>query len=116
VFKPVSHLPSLHDASAAATLLSLGATEGKSTFFWGPGASGPNSLTSVCVQLLSHVRLFVTPWTAAHQASLSFTISQSVLKFQSIELVMLSNHLILYPGNNSQNMKTKCHLLKLFMQ
>ena len=44
---------------------------------------------------LSHVQLFVTPWTAAHQASLSFTISQSLLKFKSIELVMLSNHLIL---------------------
>ena len=35
------------------------------------------------------------PWTAAHQASLSFTISQSLLKFMSIELLMLSNHLIL---------------------
>ena len=41
------------------------------------------------------VQLFVTPWTAAHQASLSFTISQSLLKFMSIESVMLSNHLIL---------------------
>ena len=41
------------------------------------------------------VRLFVTPWTAAHQASLSFTISQSLLKFMSIELVMPSNRLIL---------------------
>ena len=39
--------------------------------------------------------LFVTPWTAAHQASLSFTTSQSLLKLMSIELVMLSNHLIL---------------------
>ena len=47
------------------------------------------------VQLLSHVWLFETPWTAAHQASLSFTISRSLLKFMSIELVMLSNHLIL---------------------
>ena len=37
----------------------------------------------------------MTPWTAAHQASLSFTISQSLLKFMSIESVMLSNHLIL---------------------
>ena len=36
-----------------------------------------------------------TPWTAAHQASLSFTISQNLLKFMSIELVMPSNHLIL---------------------
>ena len=42
-----------------------------------------------------HVLLFVTPWTEAHQASLSFTISQSLLKFISIELMMLSNHLIL---------------------
>ena len=83
----------------------LGATEGKSTFCWGPGASGPNALTSG-VQLLSHVRLFVTPWTAAHQASLSFTISQSLLKFTFIELVMISNHLILYSSNNSQNTKT----------
>ena len=48
------------------------------------------------VQLLSHVQLFATPWTAARQASLSsFTVSQSLLKFMSIELVMLSNHLIL---------------------
>ena len=47
------------------------------------------------VQLLSHVRLFTTPWTAARQASLSFTISHSLLKFMSIELVMPSNHLIL---------------------
>ena len=45
--------------------------------------------------LLSHVRLFVTPWTAAHQASLSFTISWSFLKLMSIELVMPSNHIIL---------------------
>ena len=49
----------------------------------------------MCVCLLSCVRLFVTPWTATHQASLSFTNSQSLLKLMSIELVMLSNHLIL---------------------
>ena len=48
------------------------------------------------VRSLSHVQLFVTPWTAAHQASLSFTISQSLLKFIFIELMMLSNHFILY--------------------
>ena len=46
-------------------------------------------------QLLSHVRLFVTPWTAACQAPLSFTISWSLLKFMSIKSVMLSHHLIL---------------------
>ena len=48
------------------------------------------------VQWLSHVRLFATPWTAARQASLSFTISWSLLKLRSIESVMPSNHLILY--------------------
>ena len=50
---------------------------------------------SVVVQLLSCVRPFATSWTAAHQASLSFTISQSLLKLVSIESVMSSNHLIL---------------------
>ena len=49
----------------------------------------------VVVQLLSHLPLFVTAWTAAGQAPLSSTISQSLLKFMSIESVMLSNHLIL---------------------
>ena len=50
---------------------------------------------SQSVQLLSHVWLFATPWTAACQASLSITISQSLLKLMSIESVMPSNHLIL---------------------
>ena len=53
------------------------------------------------VQSVSHVQLFVTPWTAAHQASLSITNSWSLLKLMSIESVMPSNHLIL------------CHLLLL---
>ena len=53
---------------------------------------------SVSAQSLSHVRLFATPWTAACQASLSITNSQSIFKLISIELVMPSNHLILcYP-------------------
>ena len=47
------------------------------------------------VQLLSRVWLFATPWTAVHQASLSSTISWSLLKFMSIESVMLPNHLTL---------------------
>ena len=47
------------------------------------------------LHLLSCVRLFVTPWTVACQASLSFTNSQSLLKLMSIKLVMPSNHLIL---------------------
>ena len=46
------------------------------------------------VQSFSCVQLFVTPWATACQASLSFTISWSLLEFMSIELVMLSNHLI----------------------
>ena len=50
----------------------------------------------VVVQLLSLVQLFATPWTAARQAFLFFTISQNWLKFMSIEVVMPSNHLILY--------------------
>ena len=53
----------------------------------------------IVVQSFSHVWLFATPWTAACQVSLSFTISWSLLKFMSIELVMSPNHFIL------------CHLL-----
>ena len=56
----------------------------------GPGGGVPSS-----VQSLSRVWLFVTPWTAALQASLSITNSQSLLKFMSIESVMPSNHIIL---------------------
>ena len=52
-------------------------------------------LDLIVVQSLSHVRLFVTPWTASCQASLSFTISQSLLKLMSIESVRPSNHLVL---------------------
>ena len=48
------------------------------------------------VQLLSRVWLFATPWTAALQASLSITNSQSLLKLMSIEVVIPSNHLILF--------------------
>ena len=47
------------------------------------------------VHSLSRVRLFATPWTAARQASLSFTISWNLLKLMSLESVMPSNHLIL---------------------
>ena len=46
------------------------------------------------VQFLSRVQLFASPWTAAHQASLSITNSRNLPKIMSIELVMLSNHLI----------------------
>ena len=49
----------------------------------------------IFVQSLSHVRLFATPWTAARQASLSFSITQSLLKLISTVSVMPSNHLVL---------------------
>ena len=58
----------------------------KTWFIW-------NGISSV--QSFSRVQLFLTPWTAAHQASLSITISQSLLKFMPIVLVMPANHLIL---------------------
>ena len=54
-----------------------------------------NSICFSSVQSLSHVRLFVTPWIAARQASLSITNFQSLLKLISIKSVMLSNHFIL---------------------
>ena len=53
------------------------------------------SILRVVVQLFSCVQLFATPWTAALQAPLSFTISQSLLKLMSIESVMSSNHRVL---------------------
>ena len=54
-----------------------------------------NKVELVVIQLLSPVQLFVTSWTAAHQASLSFTISQSLLKLMSIGSVMPASYLIL---------------------
>ena len=60
---------------------------------WSPGAFSPLTISSV--QSLSHVWLFATPWTAACQASLAITNSQSLLKLMSIESVMPSNHLTL---------------------
>ena len=51
---------------------------------------------NVVVQSFSHVQLFVTPWTAAWEASLSFTIPLSFLQFMAIESVMPSNHLIFW--------------------
>ena len=58
----------------------------------GPPTQGK---TAAVVQLLSRVRLFVTPWAAAHQASLSITNSQNLLKLMPIGSVMPSSHLIL---------------------
>ena len=56
--------------------------------------SSPPSVQFSSVQSLSHVRFFAAPWTAARQASLSITSSQSLLRFMSIESVMPSSHLI----------------------
>ena len=56
----------------------------------------PSNFAFVVVQSLSCSWLFVTSWTTAHQAPLSSTISWSLLKFVSIDLVLLSNHLILH--------------------
>ena len=64
------------------------------SFLWGDGYS--RRLEEwIVVQLLRCIRLFATPWTVAHQASLSFTISWSLFKHMSTESVMPSNHLIL---------------------
>ena len=71
------------------------------TCTWRPSQENENLKQWLVAQSLSPVQHFVTPWTAAHQASLSFTVSQSLLRFMSIKLVMSSNHLIL------------CHLLLL---
>ena len=53
-------------------------------------------MKALIMRVLKEFWLFADPWTAAHQASLSFTILWSLLKLMSIELVMPSNHLILY--------------------
>ena len=68
----------------------------KNPFCRGKSRTRGSLVNSAVVQSLSYVRLFVTPQTAEHQASLSLTISQSLPKFMSIESVMLFNHLILW--------------------
>ena len=80
--------PGLKTASLSLCL-PVGDREGERTVFF---------LFIICcenVQSLSRVRLFVAPWTAAHQASLFFTVSRSFLKLMCIESVMPSKHLIL---------------------
>ena len=77
-------------------LLSWGASAGPLMIRLAPRCQGCAASLVVVVQLLGHVQLFATPWSAACQASLSFTISQSLLKLTSILSVMPSSHLILY--------------------
>ena len=64
---------------------------------WLPGKRKSSIPQFGSVQLLSCVRLFATRWIAAHQASLSITKSQTLLKFMTTKSMMPSNHLILYP-------------------
>ena len=64
--------------------------------YWKSTWMSREKLLVVIVQLLSCVQLFVTPWTGAHWASLTFTISPSLHTFMAVESVMLSNYLILW--------------------
>ena len=83
-----------HSTQSALSHLPCGLEKGpeKPTSLWGKQAV---SLERNVVQSLSHFWLFATPWPAAHQNSLSFTISQNLLKLMSIESMIPSNHLIL---------------------
>ena len=95
------------DAIGKATPLGLatkmmGCKHQKRLWSWGQGwpikscgRANYIEVVVVVVEALSCVRLFVTPWTAARQASLSFTISQSLLNLMSLGSAMPSNHLIL---------------------
>ena len=81
-----------HSSTLRAFRSKRKAVHGGHEWTWSENGEG------VVVQWLSHVWLFTTPWTTAHQVPLSFSISQSLLRFMPIESVMLSNHLILcYP-------------------
>ena len=88
-----------HDFSAVWRSHRIGCPGGWRGDFltWGPvpWRQSPLIGSVVAVQLLSCVRLFVTPWTAARQASLSSTLSWNLFKLMSVESVMPSNHLIL---------------------
>ena len=68
---------------------------------------------TVVVESLSPIQLFMTPRTAAHQASLSLTISQSLLKFMSIVLMVTFNHTLLSPSPTALNLS---HHLSLFQR
>ena len=93
-FTPTSLIPILHKEFILFSYLSASLTPSVTVRKLLP-FSLLTYLINVVVQSLSHVQLFATPWTATFQASLSFTISWSLLKFISIESVTPSNHLIL---------------------
>ena len=71
----------------------------------------PLCILTSSVQSLSHVRLFVTPWTVACQASLSIIDSQSLLKLMSIESVTPSNHLINHLLLTRRGNNCSCHII-----
>ena len=90
--------PSLSPPSPPALNTGVFSSESALCIRWpsfGASASASYVLGVIVILSLSHVRLFVTSWTAARQAPLSSTTSRSLLKLMSIELVMPSNHLIL---------------------
>ena len=82
-------------SAEAAPLFSLWSLISPHQSGFAPMAKSDKYKKQSSVQSLSHVRLFATPWTAARQASLSITNSQSLLKLMSIKSVMPSSHLIL---------------------
>ena len=97
---PSNHLilcyPFLHLASIIPSI-KIFSSESAFQIRWPEYWSFSFSFSISSVQLLSHVRLFVTPWITARQASLSFTNSQSLPKPMSIESVMPSSHLLCHP-------------------
>ena len=103
---PVSPAPSPSLASWLAIVMLLYQTK-KEMPFAVPDQTEFLSLTS-SLQLLSRIWLFASPWTAACQASLSITNSQSLLKLMSIESVMPSNHLILCHPLQEMTLKMSC--------
>ena len=84
------------------------------SYLWSLFPSPPLKWHCQSVQLLSHVRLFVTPWTAEHQASLYITNSSSLLKLMSIELVMPSQppHPLLSPSPPAFNLSWHQYLFQ----
>ena len=97
-WSPISHRGPCQGKGSSRSQGSLWVPAGQERMLaWEAGGltSGGRDTSDIVVQSLSHVWVFVTPWTAACQAFLSFTISRSLLKLMSIQSVMPSNHLIL---------------------
>ena len=111
VNQEVGRGPALHTESASTSILEApGPRTARNKFLlFISQSTACNSLRLLLLfKLLNHLRLFVTPWTAACQASLSFTISWSLLKFMSTKSVMLF-------FNKRLNGKTSCFPQALFL-